>query len=208
MADQLFQRRKARSKHDLRRKKARRDSYDRVLIVCEGSKSEPEYFRNWCDSLKLNSANIEVVGDCGSDPLSVVNHGIERCNEDGEFDRVFCVFDKDTHKTYDDAVRKLNGQDSSRFTAIRSVPCFEYWLLLHFEYSTQPFTTAQALAAVRAHISGYKKGYSEAAIATFNNVDQAIMHARRARTQGVSEGFELPYTNVDELITYLKFLKS
>jgi len=42
---------------DLERRKSRRAPYDRVLIVCEGSKTEPNYLQELIDCLELNSAN-------------------------------------------------------------------------------------------------------------------------------------------------------
>ena len=73
-SDDLFHKRKARRKQDLARKKARRSAYDCVLIVCEGEKTEPFYLRKLVDSLKLNTANVEVDGDSGSSPeLAGVN---------------------------------------------------------------------------------------------------------------------------------------
>jgi hypothetical protein len=44
-SDNLFHKRKVRRAASLRRTAARRDSYDTVLIVCEGEKTEPNYFR-------------------------------------------------------------------------------------------------------------------------------------------------------------------
>jgi hypothetical protein len=44
-SDNLFHKRKARQIESLRRKKARRASYETVLIVCEGEKTEPNYFK-------------------------------------------------------------------------------------------------------------------------------------------------------------------
>jgi hypothetical protein len=40
-SEDLFHKRKARSANKLARKKANRASYDRILIVCEGEKTEP-----------------------------------------------------------------------------------------------------------------------------------------------------------------------
>ncbi len=136
-SDNLFHERKARRERDLARKRARRASYDRVLIVCEGAKTEPNYLRKLIDFLELNTANVEVDGDIGSSPISVVEHSKERYNEEkrtGEaFDRVFCVFDKDSHESYTRALDEVKqAKPKNIFTAITSVPCFEYWLLLHY----------------------------------------------------------------------------
>ncbi len=74
-SDNLFHKRKARQSESLRRKMARRASYDTVLIVCEGEKTEPNYFRELRNDLKLNSANIEITGDAGgSSPMNIVNY--------------------------------------------------------------------------------------------------------------------------------------
>ena len=42
--DDLFKKRKAKKLKDHQRKVAIREPYDRVLIVCEGEKTEPSYF--------------------------------------------------------------------------------------------------------------------------------------------------------------------
>jgi len=100
-SDNLFHRRKAKQTRELARKKAKRESYAKVLIVCEGEKTEPNYFNELKDHLALNSANIIITGDCGSSPMAVVDYvrrQYKLAKEAGNpFDKVFCVFDKDTH---------------------------------------------------------------------------------------------------------------
>ncbi|HDZ61640.1 MAG TPA: RloB domain-containing protein [Nitrospirae bacterium] len=83
-------------------------------------------------------------GDSGSSPISVVKHSKERYNEEKRtgdaFDRVFCVFDKDSHESYTRALDEVEkAKPKNIFKAITSIPCFEYWLLLHYEFSTKPF---------------------------------------------------------------------
>ena len=59
-----------------------------------------------------------------------------------EFDRIFCVFDRDGHQNYQQALDKIAGSPmgkKGKLQAITSVPCFEIWILLHFGYSTAPF---------------------------------------------------------------------
>ena len=43
-SEDLFHKRKAKAADSLKRRKAKRSSYDKVLIVCEGEKTEPNYF--------------------------------------------------------------------------------------------------------------------------------------------------------------------
>ncbi len=42
--DDLFHKRKAKVTNDLNRKQAIKRTYEKILIVCEGSKTEPNYF--------------------------------------------------------------------------------------------------------------------------------------------------------------------
>ena len=106
--DDLFHKRKAKRASELARRKARREPYAKVLVVCEGEKTEPNYFNGLKDHYGLNSANVEVCGECGSDPLSIYRYARQLYREekdaDDPFDRVYCVFDKDTHGTYQQAL--------------------------------------------------------------------------------------------------------
>ena len=54
----LFHKRKAKAADGLERRKAKRESYDKVLIVCEGEKTEPNYFNELINFYKLNTANV------------------------------------------------------------------------------------------------------------------------------------------------------
>jgi len=104
-SDDFFHKRKARKASSLKRARARRSPYDTALIVCEGGKTEPNYFKSLRDDLKLNTANVEITGDTGgSAPDNVVEHGLRYY---GEYDKVFCVFDKDSHPTYQQAVDRV-----------------------------------------------------------------------------------------------------
>ena len=98
-SDDLFHKRKARRLQDLARRKAIRSQYSKVLIVCEGEKTEPYYFEDLKSHYELNSANIEITGDCGSAPISIFEYANQRFQEEDRagdsFDRVYCVFDKD-----------------------------------------------------------------------------------------------------------------
>jgi len=98
--------RKPRSASAFRRREALREPYDVVLIVCEGKKTEPEYLRGLQKTYRLSSANIKIVpGDRGNDPVSVVNFALEEHRQaNGIFDRVYCVFDRNGHANYEEAL--------------------------------------------------------------------------------------------------------
>lgn len=64
----------------LQRKKPYRYPYDRVMIVCEGGKTERYYFEDLRSKFKLKTANVEVYGQ-GSDPGSLVKFALKKFRE-------------------------------------------------------------------------------------------------------------------------------
>lgn len=219
-SDDLFHKRKARSAKQLARKKESRASHERALIVCEGSKTEPNYFCELVNSLELNTANVEVDGNCGSSPISVFNYAQKRYLEEKRtgdgFDRVFCVFDKDSHATYEQALR-LIGEKKPKdvFKAIVSVPCFEYWLLLHYEFTTRPFEAnrdgsvcASLISELKKYLPNYEKGEENIYSELSGQIDQAIAYSKRALDQAEENVTDNPSTYIHELVEYLQDLKS
>jgi hypothetical protein len=187
-----------------------------VLIVCEGSKTEPNYFRELVDHLRLNTANIEIDGDSDPSPKSVVAHAKRRYQQEEGFDRVFCVFDKDEHSTYQQAVRDLAAEEvTDVFTAITSVPCFEYWLLLHFIFTTKPYARSEAYSPgqhvmrdLKLHLPAYSKGSQHVYYQLMPQTDLAIRHSERAGQQAAQNQTDNPTTQVHRLVTYLRALKN
>ncbi|MBV8801714.1 MAG: RloB domain-containing protein [Gammaproteobacteria bacterium] len=146
-SDQLFKKKKFRSANELARSKAKKSPYATIAIVCEDSKSSPSYFNELKKYFRLNTANIIVVSSKGSAPINVVDQAIELAKNTHDIDYVACVFDRDTHESYERAVNKLNGfkskpTDKSKpiYWAITSTPCYEIWLLLHFCYTTKAYS--------------------------------------------------------------------
>jgi hypothetical protein len=102
------------------------------LIVCEGEKTEPNYFR----AFRLSSATVQVEG-CGMNTRSLVEKALEirkkAEDNDEKFDEVWCVFDRDSfslqnfNSAFDlDKRKKINIAYSNE--------AFELWYLLHFHY--------------------------------------------------------------------------
>jgi len=218
-SDDLFHKRKAIRAYQLARRKSRRASYAKVLIVCEGEKTEPNYFNGLKDHYGLNSANVEVCGECGSDPLSIVEFASDRYREERNagdpFDRVYCVFDKDTHTSYQSAIDRIKRATPKRtFFAITSVPCFEYWLLLHFQYTTKPYEPLQGnsagnqvLRALKAVVPDYEKGKQDIFPMLLDQIEFAKHNAVRALEAGKSGHTDNPSTHVHELVEYLQQIK-
>ncbi|MEH2095934.1 abortive phage infection protein [Nostoc sp. 'Peltigera membranacea cyanobiont' 213] len=121
--------RKINSSGYLPRKVNTREIRQRFLIVCEGAKIEPNYFRSF--RVPKNVAEIDVQG-LGENPSKLVQSAKE-LKKQGEYDRVWCVFDRDSWTTEDFNNAIKNAKDQG-FEVAYSNESFELWYILHFEY--------------------------------------------------------------------------
>ncbi|MEK6244245.1 MAG: RloB family protein [Pseudomonadota bacterium] len=186
--------------------------------MCEGEKTEPEYLRALRKAFDLNPANVKIVAANGNDPVSIVQEAIETYDSNpGEFDRVFCVFDRDGHAHYQQALDLVANSPLGRngvVTAITSVPCFEIWILLHYAYSSAPVAASGArsacenvVAAIRRHLPEYEKAFGDLFEKLAPMLDTAITHADRLAMHNRDTGSDNPATKVHDLVKYLRSLK-
>ena len=206
--------RKAKKRNDLKRKAAKRKDYDRVLIVCEGEKTELVYFEDLINHYRLSTANIVVTPANGSDPVSVVDYAKtlqkEEKKQGEKFDKIYCVFDRDEHTCFDAAYNKLSRNN---FQAARSWPCFEYWLLLHFGYQRKPFSPTQGKtaaqncgSALKAELPTYSKGMKGIFAQLLPSIDKAKKNAIKALRDADKTSNSNPSTEVHRLVEYLQDL--
>jgi len=190
-------------------------SGDLILVVCEGAKTEPQYFEGLREKWRLQSAQVEVHGeDCGSDPLSVVSHAVDlkdarrRAKRDGPppYDQVWCVIDHDQHPKLPDAIQKAKAHKTE---LALSVPCFEFWYLLHFAYTTKPY---QDFNEIRKELESYlpDRQYrkTESLVDILEpSLPTALQHAERLRKHIEKTASERPKTDVDLLVRKLQSLR-
>lgn len=217
-SEDLHYKRKQEAKRSHVRSKNRRAQYDVVLIVCEGEKTEPNYLEGLRAYLQLSTANIKLMG-VGADPLSLVNYALKEFNKNKDYDRVYCVFDKDQHPRYQDALSKINSSRARKINsipihAITSVPCFEYWLLLHFVDSAKPYARAgnksagdQLCADIKVHIPQYSKGHQDIFNITKKNLQVAVDRAKKIDGQQEKNRTDNPTTKMYQLVEYLMSVK-
>ena len=192
-----------------------REPYDRVLIVCEGARTEPNYLRELRDHYRLSTANIEVFGT-GDDPLNLVKRALLLAKEErrrvGEYDCIYCVFDRDSHAHFDHASTLAAAKGVS---LARSWPCFEFWILLHFLYTRKPYSGSggkspadNCIADVGKHIPGYRKGSTGLFSQLLPRLPQAGSNAAQAMDDAHRTGGRNPSTEFYELVEYLQSLSS
>ncbi len=220
-SEDLFHKRKARGVAKLQREKHEREQNKRVLIVCEGTKTEPYYLGELLSDLRIRPQMVRIAPNEGVTPDRVVAHALKLYDEDAltgdRYDAVYCVFDRDRHTTFDAAVQRTKDLTSAGkpFVAITSNPCFEVWLLLHFEYSDQPFHAAgkksvgdQAVSRLKTKpgFAKYGKGQKGTYWQLKDQLTRALTHAQRLRQHGLATGSKNPATDVDALVQSIRSL--
>lgn len=185
------------------RKPRIKEPYDRVLIVCEGSKTEINYFDELIKDLKLSTVNIEILDIKQTTPDSILDEA-EKLYENSEgqgnpFDRVYCVFDKNGHSKYQETKNTIDQRKKPKvFYYAFSEPCFEFWLLLHFIKTDRPFANFDELRKYKyfkKHFPNYEKSKN-----IFDDLKDKIPTACQNAKHN-------QHTNVNELVEYLQNIK-
>ena len=115
------------------RKEQRRKSRQivcKILIVSEGTKTEPNYFKAFRTFNRGTLVyDIEVKGEADN-TINVVDKAIE-LRDQGEYDSVWAVFDKDSFpdKNFNAAIIKA---EQNGIGCAWSNEAFELWYLYHF----------------------------------------------------------------------------
>jgi hypothetical protein len=125
----------------LKRRVATRKPRKTLVIFCEGQRTEPEYL----NALKRQPSVRDVAavelrvetGQGGSVPRTLVSIAADyrrrSIAEEGEVDEFWCVFDVEwplNHPGLDAAIDQARQNDIQLAV---SNPCFELWLVLHFQ---------------------------------------------------------------------------
>lgn len=132
-SDDLFKKRKAARKaraHELRNPRV--GSY---LIVAEGAKTEPAYFKQLGEAIAGafgGVVDVQVEGE-GRGTVALVEKAAQIASKSPRiFEHVWVVFDKDDFEDFDEAIKLA---ESRGFEVAWSNQAFEYWFFLHFDYS-------------------------------------------------------------------------
>ena len=107
----------------------------RILIVCEGKETEPNYFNSFP---KIDNVSVVTAGGKGSPSQVVEIAGQLRDKaKQSPYDAVWAVFDKDDFPDFKTAI------DTAHSKGIRcawSNEAFELWFIYHFENPTSAIT--------------------------------------------------------------------
>ncbi|MDO8291237.1 MAG: RloB family protein [Gallionella sp.] len=186
------------------RKKPSLKPQTRVLVICEDTKSSLQYLKDAAHHFRAY-AEVDIV-HCGkNDPLNIVHEAMERQRF---FDHVYCAIDRDSHEGFDEALELAEGH--AKISVIASYPCYEFWLLLHFQKTRKPYmgvgknSSGDLLVKDLCKVAGmenYAKGSSENLFdRLIERLPKARQFAAQVMAQALNEGELNPSTRLHDLI--------
>ncbi|MFE1321911.1 RloB family protein [Kitasatospora phosalacinea] len=131
-----------------------RQLQNRILVVCGAQETEKQYFESLRDEKKSSNVVVKIAVEVGS-PLEVVRSTIKRrAQSQDDFEECWAVVDKDEF----DLEPALKLAKENDIKVALSVPCFEYWLLLHFTVCNAEIANYRSLALrLKKHLPKYDK---------------------------------------------------
>ena len=125
----------------------------RILIVCEGKETEPNYFSSFP---QIDNVSVVTTGGKGS-PSQVVKKALELRDKakQSPYDAVWAVFDKDNFTDFKTAIDTAQGK---QIGCAWSNEAFELWFICHFENPTSAISRNDYGSKIEAHVKqGAKK---------------------------------------------------
>jgi len=137
----------------------------RGLILCAGI-TEENYFKGLVSQekyrRKFQSIDVQIYKPKDNSLLGLVTEAKDKIKlakkEKNDYDFVWVIFDKDGHANIPTTFE--NARQSKPEIKIAFVrPCFEYYVLLHFEKTTKPFTKCDEVISYikKNHLPDYEK---------------------------------------------------
>ena len=175
------------------RKSKNKKSMAVILIVCEGSKTEINYFTGLKNDVRLKTFKIRPQTSENKDCIGIINYTKNYCQRNNiskeNGDLIFCVFDRDDNKNIDlENAEKLANKNG--FEIIFSNPNIEYWILSHFESLFNNCEKNELEIKLNRHID-YKKNLDDIYEKIKNHTSQAIENCKIVEKNHLNNGIKL-----------------
>lgn len=163
------------------RSTGKRNLGERFLIVCEGQKTEPNYFNKY---RVPGLIHVHAEG-YGVSPPQLVDIALRLMKESSKgqnrdkYDQIWCVFDKDDWKD-GDFNKAITRAENRGLKVAYSNQAFELWYLLHFSYYNSPMHRRDCERKLSDLLDcNYHKNASDMYDKLRSKQDTAIKNAKR-----------------------------
>lgn len=215
---------------ELSRSKGSRPPKTRILILTEDAKSSHYYLMEMAHHLRKDS-QVEIWPWMGGDLIRAARNAKTRFQpKTGNFDQIYVLLDGDNilkggraEADFDSAKKIFKSLAPTKLVEISSTPCFEVWLLLHFQGLPSSFQASGGVnsvsfcepvcKAVDLHFkknnfpNGYSKGDQGNYLKVFMEREETAMnHVRQAKNSNLNQPYSNPSTEMDILVQVIRKL--
>ena len=223
--DKLFNKEKEKKKQaDFKRQVERKTQLETIIIACEGTKTEPLYFKKIFSDLicnyKIAKSSFVIAKHGHTNPCGVLDDLLQH-RENGyqysDYDHQWIVIDRDEQRvnggghTLQDFNEAIAKAKRNKILVAYSNPCFEIWFLLHIKYRDTAISRDDVLKELEESI-GYTKNSDDIYEILIEQQGFAIDNAARlmeSHQQGkdLNPANDNPSTSVYKLVNLLNGLK-
>ena len=189
----------------------------RGLILCEGE-TEENYFKGLIAQpkykRKFQSISVKVFKPKDHSPFGMVKEAKRLIRvakgEKDPYNFVWVMFDKDGHAKIPDAF-ELARTSTPEIKIAFTIPCFEYFVLLHYDKTTKPFTKCDdVIHQIKKNwLSDYEKATNIFEILLPKMYEglansEWVVNQYKGEIQSGKRIYELSsYSNIHDLVNYL-----
>lgn len=174
----------------------------RILIVCEGEKTEPLYFQGF----RLSNVVAEGFGaNCDSLVEIAIDLKRKAIKDKEPYDQIWCVFDRDSCPPQN-FNRAFELASSHQIQIAYTNEAFELWYLLHFDYHDSALSRKQyGRKLSKALKFKYQKKNPQMFDLLYTRLPTAIRNAKRLMNNynTINPECDNPSTNVHTLVEIL-----
>lgn len=178
-----------------------------IYIQCEGKNHTEKIYLSGFSMPDKPYRLIFTTGN-STDPVGMIKDMFPSLEQGGfnpKYDQAFCLIDVD----FPDRIRKeqlskaYSLAKKNGITILLSNPTFEIWPILHFEYTSKPFSSnREVVNRLKQHIEDYDKSTNLFPLLS-SSEKEAIENAQRLRSEHVDYELDNPSTEMDKLIEIL-----
>lgn len=135
----------------------------RLHIICEGQKTEPNYFNNYIELKFPGTKLISIPLVKENTPVQLVEYAIKSKEGSPEDDIFWVVYDRESPTKYSNELHekaRANAESHGIKIAFSNV-CFEVWILLHFRKTVAAYANYLELekrSQLKRFLPSYDKG--------------------------------------------------
>jgi len=215
-------RKQARAEKKQARKEDTRKELERIILACEGSVTEKNYFesifRELMEEKNIAKTSLVIAKHAHTNPKGVLQDLEVALKKDDEFEHKWIVIDRDEMRVnggghlLDDFNGAISSAKAQNVKVAYSNPSFEIWYLLHFEKRESGVDRDEVIVQLNKYVD-YEKNSKTIFKELKESQSTAIAYAKKLEASYKLSGRELipasdnPSTSVYKLVEQLNKFK-